>query len=149
MKNEILEIKRVAPSWRDILFPIYSLSQFLFLLALCLVGFCIAALNHASPIFFFICAWVGGSVSLWAAAPGVLSVPETHILEVEELLRQRNFKISPDGRVWAQKSIPAWLQWENSDIVVELHHEVTILKGPLSTLRALRNAAAKMAKREV
>ncbi|MBU6298482.1 MAG: hypothetical protein KGJ79_18755 [Alphaproteobacteria bacterium] len=124
-------VSRKNPFLRDLLFPFYSIEQFVTLCLLCAVAYVVSTL-FKPDIAVALVGWAGGSISLTTVAPARLHFQVSQFPQFVDILERMKFVREPDEKTWRYKW--RWIVWRNSVLVIERHEHVVVVNGPMSTL---------------
>jgi hypothetical protein len=124
-------ISRKSSLFRDILFPIYSVEQLLWVLLFCVLTYFISIYFGDWHLVLF--GYVGGSLSLTTMAPAKLRFRASALPLFYDLLKEMHFTKDPNSTRFRYHL--RWLVFRNSSLELRCNDETAEVDGPMSTLR--------------
>jgi hypothetical protein len=125
-------VARKSPLLRDLLFPIYSVEQLLWVLFFCVVTYFVSlAVGDWRYVF---AGYAGGSLALTSIAPARLKAPASALQFLYETLEKMHFIKDADSTRYRYRR---WLAFRNSYLDVRCNGEMVEVDGPMSTLKVI------------
>jgi len=127
-----VSVSRKNSLLRDMLFPLYSIEQFLWVLFFCVVTYLVSLLIGDWRIV--IAGYAGGSIALTTMAPARLKFSASALPLFYDLLEKMHFTRDPNSTRYRYRR---WLAFRNSYLDVRCGDETIEVDGPMSTLKVI------------